>query len=94
MNACPACGGPMREVRLGVRLTPLKAAIFDAIKRAGPEGISRDDLMAKEFSEGAKHPWTLKSHICQINDSLVATDYRIRSIGRCYHLTRNGASAA
>ena len=28
---CPSCGQALPEMRLGVRLTPLKARIFDAI---------------------------------------------------------------
>ena len=36
---CPLCHQPYPEVRLGVCLPPLKARIFDAISRAGADGI-------------------------------------------------------
>lgn len=32
---CPHCKQEMREERAGVRLPPLKAHIFDVIRRAG-----------------------------------------------------------
>ena len=40
-SCCQRCGQRLPEIRLGVRLTPLKARIFDLIRRAGPDGIGR-----------------------------------------------------
>ena len=62
---CSCCGQPLAEYRLGIRLTPLKARIFDAIKRRGSERIQ-----AREIG----NPITVKSHVWQINDLLEETD--------------------
>jgi len=69
---CPHCGQPSVIYRVGRRLTPLKARIFDAVKRAGKGGIDADDLFGLIFTEQhSRH--TLKSHIWQINDLLEDT---------------------
>jgi hypothetical protein len=69
---CPACHQPIREMRLGVRLPPVKAAIVDAIKAAGDVGISSSELPFRH----------VKSHVCQINDILEETDFRIVASAR------------
>lgn len=76
-RVCECCGQPMPETRLGVRLTPLKARIFDAIKRAGYDGIDRNDLFALVFSNRPVKRSCLKSHVWQINDAIEDTGYRI-----------------
>jgi DNA-binding response OmpR family regulator len=93
---CKACGQPLPDIRAGVRLTPLKARIFDAIKRAGPDGISADDLFALVYSarERRASRRTLKAHVWQINDQLAdAGQYRIvgvRGNGRSFALVVGG----
>ncbi len=80
---------PLREERLGVRLTPLKARILDTIKRAGDTGIHSDDLYGIAFQDRQQRSMeTLKSHIHQINDLLVLTDWRVRQIDKKYRLVR------
>jgi hypothetical protein len=37
---CQYCGARRREERLGAELSPLKARIFDAVKRGRPTGAS------------------------------------------------------
>ena len=79
---CACCGQPLAEYRLGIRLTPLKARIFDAIKRRGSERIQ-----AREIG----NPVTVKSHVWQINDLLEETDWRIdglRGVHGGYRLER------
>ena len=44
MKLCPHCRQPLPEWRAGVRLSPLKAHIFDVIKRADSNGITIEDI--------------------------------------------------
>jgi tyrosine-protein phosphatase YwqE len=83
---CPHCGQPIAEVRDGVRLPPLKAAIYDAIKRAGDEGVSSLAIVSTVY-QGRREPHTssIKSHITQINDALEETDMQIVSDRRGYN---------
>ena len=78
---CPYCGGPLIDFRLGVRLSPLKARIFDLVQRAGRDGISGVDLHELAYT-GTARPGaaTIKAHIHQINEVLDGTGYRI--VGR------------
>ena len=89
-QCCRYCGAPLRTTRLGVRMTPLKAAILDKIKRAGGEGIAMADLIAAGLSDGCASPRTIKAHVYQINEllELEGSEYRIRSICRVYYLKR------
>jgi len=81
---CERCGRPLR---LGVALSPLKARLFDVIERAGPEGISGDDLFAIVFAERrASRMSGLKSHVWQINVAVAATGYRIDGRGGFFRL--------
>lgn len=71
---CHYCGQPLPEVRLGVRLGPVKARLFDLIQRSGDDGITSPDLcdilgIARE---------TVKAHVFQINEQLAGTDYQIK----------------
>ena len=55
-----------------MKLSPLKARIFDLVRRAGAGGINRRDLFnvvfANDDARSRKHSFaTLKSHIAQIN---------------------------
>jgi hypothetical protein len=76
---CPHCHQPLPEMRLGVRLTPLKARIFDIVQRAGRDGIERNDLFGIVFGDQERrHSYhTLKAHIFEINELLADAGYRI-----------------
>ncbi len=88
MNACcPTCHQTIGTVRLGVRLTPLKAALVDAIKRSGDVGITSDELVYSLW-ERAMTRDTVKAHISQINSLLEETDWVIFSDRRRWYLQR------
>lgn len=76
---CPCCGQPMPQVRLGVRMYPQTARIFDLIQRAGREGISSRAILERAYV-GMKKPkiTVVRSHVNQARDALAGTDYRIR----------------
>ena len=74
---CPTCHQPVPHVmRLGIALTRLKARIFDIISLSGESGISSKDIYDKVW-EGNVNGSTVKSHVNQINDRLVETNWRI-----------------
>ncbi|MBR0695139.1 hypothetical protein [Bradyrhizobium lablabi] len=78
---CPTCHRSMPpETRAGVRLTPLKARIFDVIRRAGVDGIFAEDINAIVFNS-ERSVQTIKAHVWQINDLLADTDIIIRNVG-------------
>lgn len=77
MRHCSYCGQPLPEIRLGVRLTPLKARIFDLIQRGGQDGIDRGDLFELVFGGAGQCRETLKAHIHQINELIEDSGYRI-----------------
>ena len=76
-KCCPHCHQPMPEWRAGVRLSPLKAHIFDVIKRADCEGVSIETINALCF-DGCSTAVNVRTHIHQINDALAGTDIQIR----------------
>jgi hypothetical protein len=86
---CPSCGQPIRNRRHGITLPPLKAAMFDLIKREGDLGISTEELM-RELYVDRRMPskTTMKVHIWQINELLVETDYSIVSDRRRWFLRK------
>jgi hypothetical protein len=95
MTVCPHCHQQIAHERLGVRLTPLKAAIVDAIKRAGDLGVSSDALVFDlYFDRRPISTRTVKAHVFQINDALEATDYCIVSDRRRWFLRRRRRSTA
>jgi hypothetical protein len=66
---CQACGQPLRERRFGVVLTPLKAAIVDAIKRAGDLGVSSEGLIwALYLDRNPVGKGTIKAQLQAISD--------------------------
>jgi hypothetical protein len=92
---CPHCGQPIAHERLGVVLTPLKAAIVDRIKWAGGLGRSSESLIRElYFDRKPVSTTTLKAHIWQINDLLAATDWVIESDRRRWFLRRRRRSTA
>ena len=76
MNTCPTCGQPVKEERAGVKMSTLKARIFDAIKRAGTSGLTANDLVC---IIGDTNHTSIKSHIWQLNDALTDTGFKIQS---------------
>jgi hypothetical protein len=79
---CPKCHQPIKHERLGVRLTALKAGIFDAIKTAGDVGLSCEELAQSGLwrdSPRSSPPTknTVRSHIVQINEELDGSGWRI-----------------
>jgi hypothetical protein len=72
---CPHCQQPMPEMRLDVRFPPLKAAIFDLIKRAGGHGMTQQELQGT-FEIGTLY--TVRAHIWGINELIEDTGWRIR----------------
>jgi hypothetical protein len=86
---CPQCHQPIAIERLGVRLTPLKAAIFDRIRRAGDVGVSSTELVGELYDNRVTGN-TIKAHVWQINQLLTETTHIIRSDGRVWFLRRRG----
>ena len=95
---CPYCNQPLPELRLGVKLTPLKSKIFDLVQRGGGDGILMADLYSIicADNEGGRYNWratqfkpaTLKAHIHQINEIIAARGYRIYGRGGIVRLIR------
>ena len=77
ISRCPHCDQPLPESRAGVRLSPLKARMFDVIKRADSNGITIEDINAICF-DGRATAVNVRTHIHQINDALAGTDFQIR----------------
>jgi hypothetical protein len=82
---CNYCGQPLPEIRLGVRLPPLKARIFDLIQRSGDDGITNADLR-DILGLGLK---CVESHVYQINELIGDSGYRIRARGWGYRLIKD-----
>jgi hypothetical protein len=80
---CHFCGQLLPEIRLGVRLTPLKARIYDLIHRAGKDGIASQDIKTIVYEHKKRVPKTIRTHINQINDRLEETNFKIKY---SYHL--------
>lgn len=91
-RCCNYCGQTLPETRLGVRLSPLKARIFDIVTRAGPDGISSADLFNIICTEGQSRE-TLRAHIWQINDAISDEGYRIKGTDSFYALVKTGYDA-
>jgi hypothetical protein len=83
---CDYCGQALPEVRLGVRLTPLKAHLFDLVRRSGIDGISSDDLWSSLYPNGGGSRQTLKAHVWQINQLIADEGYQIDGRGSFYRL--------
>lgn len=75
---CPHCRQPLINTRLGVRLSPIKMRIFDAVERAGDGGVTRAALELLLYDHMVSDK-TVKAHIWGINEMLAHTDVRIRS---------------
>jgi hypothetical protein len=81
---CPVCHQPIRELRVGVRLPPIKARLFDLIKAAGSIGVSAQELHS-DLYRGYGRPRSkhnIRNHIWQINDILEESNWIIVADGR------------
>jgi hypothetical protein len=76
MKLCSACGQPLPERRLGIKLTPIKAHIFDLVKAAGNTHITCERINNLVF-DGRSRYEVIKSHIWQINDLIEDTGWKI-----------------
>ena len=83
---CRLCGQAQPEIRLGVRLTPFKARLFDLVQRGSVDGISSDDLFSLLYPDGGGSRQTLKAHVWQINEMIADEGYRIEGSGSSYRL--------
>ena len=90
MRLCECCGQPLPEIRHGVKLSPLKARIFDIVDRAGPDGVHSDELHAMVFEKWQTKA-TLKTHIWQINEMIFDEGYRIKGTDSFYTLRKINA---
>jgi hypothetical protein len=88
---CPTCHQTVGTMRLGVRLTPLKAALIDAIKASGDIGISSEELRSALWTERDVCVETVKAHVWQINSLLEETNWLVRSDRRRWFLSRRPA---
>jgi len=90
---CDYCGQALPEMRLGVRLTALKARLFDLVRRSGIDGIHSDDLHSLLYPDGGCSRDTLKAHIWQINELIADEGYRILGRGSFYRLSNTRSRA-
>ena len=76
---CPQCHQPIGLLRAGVRLLPLKAAIYDAIHAAGDIGITSREILQDvyRYRKKPRHIDTVRLHVIQINDLLIQTNTAI-----------------
>src|SRR5262245_52069463 len=95
-SRCAVCRQPIGMERAGVRLTPLKAGIFDAIKRAGDLGVTSTEIVRSPLYRD-RRPYRgrrefgdegIKAHVWQINDLLENTPFVIVSDRRRWFLQR------
>lgn len=96
IRRCPHCQQVLPEVRVGVRLPPLKARIFDLVLRGGEDGITARDVLEIVYAElegpSAK---TVHVHVFQINELIEDSGYRIvgrRGPGSVYRLVNKRAA--
>jgi Fe2+ or Zn2+ uptake regulation protein len=79
------------NIRHGISLTPLQTRIFDAIKNAGAEGISREVLYSRLFAERNANGYsTVYVHLNAIRFLLADSGWQITFAGRTgkYRLVR------
>ena len=76
--ACPHCGQRMTSMRAGARLPPLKARIYDAIARAGADGISGPEIIESLGLDVGKNG--IRAHVWQINEILERFNSTVRIV--------------
>jgi hypothetical protein len=89
-SSCPCCGQPMPQIRCGVRLPPLKAAIFDRVESAGADGVAAESIWWSVYPDQRDRPGinTIKSHVGQINEAIADPAFHIRSRYGIYRLAK------
>jgi hypothetical protein len=75
---CPHCQGWVYRTREGVRLTPIRAEVYDIIARAGSEGIKARAIQERLFWNPLSLN-TIRVHIFEINELLEETSFQIIS---------------
>lgn len=79
---CPLCKRPITTIRGGVRLSKMKAEMFDVILTR--PGISLRELTRKFYGvETRNKQHVVRTHINQMNDLFAETDINIR--GKSYY---------
>ncbi len=64
-KTCPYCGGVMANLPpMPAQMTPKQHAIYQAVLKAGPNGIPRDELLRKV---GGTSPTSIRTLVCRIN---------------------------
>ena len=79
---CPACGQRVL-IRLGVKLSPRQADIFDVISNTGERGLAQE-VLADILSPGKPRRGAMRLaavHVHTINSILEETDFAIRKAG-------------
>lgn len=85
MHVCPYCKQEMPEDKpLAARLTPRQFAVYEAVVKAGPEGIGSQDLIDKCLT--GRSSVTLRSCIYSINQ--IINPQRLAGRGGKYTLDR------
>jgi len=73
-------------------MSPLKARVFDLIRRAGSGGISARDIHRIAFADRRASLMTVRAHVWQINEAIAETGYRIEGRGGGFRLRRTAGS--
>jgi len=74
---CPHCGQSLKYVRLGVRVNPMMARIFDLItKRPGISSAELTDLVYGDRSKESLRP-VVRSRIHEMKGLFAHTDVKI-----------------
>ncbi len=84
-DCCQHCGQPLKQSCYGVYMPRLKAELLASIKAAGEIGISTAELLTMHYGGKKVQPSVIKSHVNQINDILIETDYAVFAEGRGPH---------
>jgi len=84
LRLCPYCGSALPDYRLGIKLTPLKARIYDYVQNAGHSGLPMQ-ILAEAL--GLTYAST-KSHIAQINAAINGRGYRLYGRGGTVRLVQ------
>jgi hypothetical protein len=93
---CSECGQILPNIRFGARLGPIAARIFDAVHRAGADGIEHGDLFELIYGGTNRKRTALAGYVRQINDRLAdqQSPVRIRSVSRSYYRIARAEEAA
>lgn len=85
---CPHCDQLLIQVRHGVRLGPLAIRIYDAVHRAGANGIDCDDLFSLAYAGRVATRRALKAYVSRINEKISEAPVRIKCSNGSYRLVK------